>query len=59
MGGTDPQQFAAAVAAGKGDTLPGNHAPNFAPLIHPTHGAGIEALLMAAGVWLDAKTAES
>jgi hypothetical protein len=36
-----------------------NHAPDFAPVPHPTLRVGIEAMLAAAGVWLaagDAKT---
>lgn len=52
VGGTDPQRFAAALAAGEIETLPSNHAPDFAPVIHPTLRTGIEAMLTAAGVWL-------
>jgi amidohydrolase len=57
VGGTEPERFAAAMAAGKMDELPGNHAPDFAPTIHPTLSAGIEAMLAAAGMWLSAPPA--
>jgi hippurate hydrolase len=40
------------MAAGKIDELPSNHSSDFAPVIHPTFGAGISALLTAAGIWL-------
>jgi amidohydrolase len=52
VGGTDPQRFAAAMAAGKLEELPSNHAPDFAPVIHPTLRTGIETMLTAAGLWL-------
>lgn len=62
VGGTDPQVFAAAEKAGTIDDLPSDHAPNFAPVIHPTLRTGVEALIAAAGVWLgpeDANVGES
>jgi amidohydrolase len=52
VGGVDEAIFAAAEKAGTVDTLPGNHAPDFAPSIHPTLRTGVEAMLTAAGVWL-------
>jgi amidohydrolase len=52
VGGTDPQRFDAAMAAGKLEELPSNHAPNFAPVIHPTLRTGVETMLAAAGLWL-------
>jgi amidohydrolase len=52
VGGTDPQIFDAAVAAGKLEELPSNHAPDFAPVIHPTLRTGIETMLTAADLWL-------
>jgi amidohydrolase len=52
VGGTDPQRFEAAMAAGKLEELPSNHAPDFAPVIHPTLCTGIETMLTAAGLWL-------
>jgi hippurate hydrolase len=52
VGGTDPQRFDAAMAAGKLEELPSNHAPDFAPVIHPTLRMGIETTLTAASLWL-------
>jgi hippurate hydrolase len=52
VGGTDPQRFEAAMMAGRLEELPGNHAPDFAPIIHPTLRTGIETMLTAAGLWL-------
>jgi amidohydrolase len=52
VGGTDPDLFAAAEKAGTVDELPSNHAPNFAPVVHPTLQTGVETLLTAARVWL-------
>ena len=52
IGGIDPDKFAAAEQAGKLDEIPANHAPDFAPVIHPTLGTGVEAMLTAAGAWL-------
>ena len=52
VGGTDAQSFDAAMAAGRLEELPSNHAPNFAPLIHPTLRTGVETMLTAAGLWL-------
>jgi amidohydrolase len=57
VGGSDPDGFAAAAAAGRADELPVNHAPDFAPVIHPTLGAGIAAMLAAAEAWLGDATA--
>ncbi len=59
VGGTDPARFAAAMAAGKLDELPGNHAPDFAPVIHPTLQTGIEAMTAAAEAWLAPRPEES
>ena len=36
VGGIDPATYAKAEKAGKLDELPANHAPDFAPVIHPT-----------------------
>lgn len=54
VGGNDPQKYAAAKAAGKLNTLPVNHSPQFAPVIHPTLETGIEALVVGALAWLQA-----
>ncbi len=52
VGGTDAQTYAEAKAAGRLNTLPNNHSPKFAPVIHPTLEAGLQAMLTAASVWL-------
>jgi metal-dependent amidase/aminoacylase/carboxypeptidase family protein len=52
VGGIDPDRYKAAEQAGKLDELPANHAPDFAPVIHPTLCTGIEAMLAAASAWL-------
>jgi hippurate hydrolase len=52
VGDIDPEKFKAAEQAGKLDEIPANHAPNFAPVIHPTLRTGVEAMLAAAGAWL-------
>jgi hypothetical protein len=54
VGGTDPALFESAAAEGRVENLPVNHAPNFAPVIHPTLRTGIES-----GLWLaDRKTSD-
>jgi hippurate hydrolase len=52
VGGIDPEEFEAAERAGKLDEIPANHAPDFAPVVHPTLRTGVEAMLAAAGAWL-------
>jgi hippurate hydrolase len=52
VGGIDPATYQKARQAGKIDELPANHAPNFAPVIDPTLRTGVEAMLAAAGAWL-------
>lgn len=52
LGGTDPDVYARAEADGTVATLPANHSPFFAPVIDPTIGAGIEAIVVAARAWL-------
>jgi amidohydrolase len=54
VGGIDPDTFKEAEKAGKVDELPANHAPDFAPVLHPTLRVGVEAMLAAASVWLAA-----
>jgi hippurate hydrolase len=54
VGGADPETFRAAMKAGKVDELPGNHHPAYAPVLHPTLSAGIDAMLTAAGAWIAA-----
>ncbi|HZK89671.1 MAG TPA: amidohydrolase [Stellaceae bacterium] len=52
IGGIDPATYAKAQKAGKLDELPANHAPDFAPVLHPTLRTGVEAMLAAAGAWI-------
>lgn len=53
VGGTDPEVHARARAAGELHTLPVNHSPYFAPVLHPTLETGVEAMVVAALAWLD------
>jgi hippurate hydrolase len=52
VGGTDPATYARAREAGKVHELPTNHSPLFAPVLHPTLEAGVEALVVGACAWL-------
>ena len=52
VGGTDPDAYAQAAKEGKLGELPTNHNPRFAPVLHPTLQAGVEALVVAAQAWL-------
>lgn len=57
VGGTDPDVYAKARAAGDINKLPVNHTPYFAPVLHPTLEAGVEAMVVAALAWLAAPAA--
>lgn len=52
VGGTDPQTYATAKKTGTIADLPTNHNPRFAPVIHPTFEAGVEAMVVASQAWL-------
>jgi amidohydrolase len=52
VGGTDPEIYAKAKAAGRINELPVNHSPLFAPVIHPTLQTGVEAMVAGAMAWL-------
>jgi metal-dependent amidase/aminoacylase/carboxypeptidase family protein len=52
VGGTDPETYAKAKESGTLADLPTNHNPRFAPVIHPTLEAGVEALVVASEAWL-------
>jgi hippurate hydrolase len=54
VGGSDPQLYAEAKAAGRLNELPVNHSPSFAPVLHPTLETGVEALVVGALAWLGA-----
>lgn len=51
VGGTDHGIWQASQE--KGEPLPVNHSPFFAPVIHPTLKTGVQAMLGAAYAWLD------
>lgn len=52
VGGTDPDVYAKAKAAGEINKIPVNHSPFFAPVLHPTLEAGVQAMVVAALSWL-------
>jgi len=52
VGGTEPDRYAKAKAAGRLNEIPTNHNPRFAPVIHPTLQTGVEAMIVAARAWL-------
>jgi metal-dependent amidase/aminoacylase/carboxypeptidase family protein len=54
VGGTDPDAYAKAKAAGRLNEIPTNHNPRFLPVIHPTLQTGVEAMVVAARAWLSA-----
>ncbi|MFL5452410.1 MAG: M20 family metallopeptidase [Myxococcales bacterium] len=57
VGGTDPRVYAEAKEAGRIHDIPTNHNPRFAPVLHPTLEAGVEAMVIAARAWLAAARA--
>jgi hippurate hydrolase len=53
VGGTDPERWDAAEAAGRiSQDIPVNHSPGFAPVRQPTLDTGTQALVVAALAWL-------
>lgn len=52
IGGTDPDTYRKAQAAGRLNDLPTNHNPRFAPVIQPTLQTGVECLVVATLAWL-------
>jgi hippurate hydrolase len=52
VGGTDPDTYRTAQAAGRLSELPTNHNPRFAPVLHPTLETGVETLVAASHAWL-------
>jgi hippurate hydrolase len=51
VGCTDPQIYAQAKANGAINSIPSNHSPKFAPLLHPTLRTGLETMICAAFAW--------
>ncbi|MGH9519037.1 MAG: amidohydrolase, partial [Terriglobales bacterium] len=54
VGGTDPEAYAQAERTRQLATIPVNHSPYFAPVIHPTLETGVAALMTASQAWLAA-----
>ena len=52
FGGDDADMHAKAKEEGKLNTLPTNHNPRFAPVLHPTLETGVKALVVAAHAWM-------
>ena len=52
FGGDDPEVYDKAKKDGMLNSLPTNHNPRFAPVIHPTLETGVKALVVAAHAWL-------
>jgi amidohydrolase len=53
VGCTDPKTFRKAEESGRiAQDIPGNHSPNFAPVLQPTLDTGTEALVVATLAWL-------
>ena len=52
VGGTDPDVYSRAKASRQLNRIPSNHSPKFAPVIHPTLGTGLQAMLTAVSPWL-------
>ncbi|MBJ6118891.1 amidohydrolase [Pontibacter sp. BT310] len=53
VGGTDPKTFQEAKNAGKLNSIPSNHSPKFAPVLHPTLKTGLQAMMTAAAAWFN------
>ncbi|HMN58430.1 MAG: amidohydrolase [Burkholderiales bacterium] len=54
VGGTDPGEYAKALAANRLNDIPTNHNPRFLPVLHPTLEVGVKALVVASRAWLAA-----
>ena len=52
VGGTDPELYAKAKAAGKTNEIPTNHNPRFAPVLDPTLHTGVETMVTGTQAWL-------
>jgi len=53
VGGTDPKTYKKAVKDNKLNSIPSNHSPKFAPVIHATLKTGLQAMITAAAAWLE------
>ncbi|GEO05834.1 peptidase [Adhaeribacter aerolatus] len=54
VGGTDKATFLEAQKNKAINTIPSNHSPKFAPVLHPTLKTGFVTMITAAAVWLNA-----
>lgn len=52
VGGTDPDAYRQAAVADALGTLPTNHNPRFAPVLHPSLRTGVETMVTATRAWL-------
>jgi amidohydrolase len=53
VGGTDPEIYREAKKNNKINSIPSNHSPKFAPVIHPTLKTGLQAMMTAALAWFN------
>lgn len=53
VGGTDSKIYLEAKKTNQLNTIPSNHSPKFAPVLHPTLKTGLQAMMTAAVAWLD------
>jgi hippurate hydrolase len=53
VGGTDPEIYDDAIKNNKLNSIPSNHSPKFAPVLHPTMKTGFQAMITAAAAWLE------
>lgn len=53
VGGTDSKIYLEAKKNNQLNSIPSNHSPKFAPIIHPTLKTGLQAMMTAAASWLD------
>ncbi|MFA6701095.1 MAG: amidohydrolase [Dysgonamonadaceae bacterium] len=51
VGGTDPELYLEAKKNNNINSIPSNHSPRYAPIIHPTLKTGLQAMMTAASVW--------
>jgi hippurate hydrolase len=53
VGGTDAKVYLEAKEKNQINSIPSNHSPKFAPVIHPTLKTGLQAMMTAAMAWLN------
>ncbi len=53
VGGTDPKTYLEAKKNNQLNSIPSNHSPKFAPVLHPTLKTGLQAMMTAAAAWLN------